>query len=169
MTIDPMKMKKFVDSFGPYPRPEPLASSIEVVSTFADPDALDEEDIEEISDDLRDDASEASELARKLDKGVGYMEISAPAGGFSCGTCKSFREGGACINPCVRAVVDGEKGCCNLFLPANAQILFPPQDEPRVLHGVDEEDEDEEDEDEEDEEKREEEIEEADEDDEEGE
>lgn len=77
------------------------------------------------------DASGEAQDARKMNPAVGYMELSEPAGAFSCGTCTfgtpSDEEGvGTCINELVRAQVSTTNGCCNLFVPAEAEVVFPP-------------------------------------------
>lgn len=90
------------------------------------PDGLDQGDMDDMEEALLNDASEESQMKRKLSPMVGYMEISEDAGGFSCGNCKYATPSGVCINAQVRAPVSAEYGCCNLFRPAKASITFPP-------------------------------------------
>lgn len=144
MTSDPKKLKAFADKHGGM---YAQSSVLPIVAQDSAPweDVIDESDDEEISEDLKDDMSEASQFKRKLD--AGYMELSVPAGGFSCGTCKFALEGGACVHPSVRAPVDSEYGCCNFFSPAEAsQQTFPPILKPSPLKDDEESDEDDEEE-----------------------
>ncbi len=67
------------------------------------------------------------ELKRLGDPRVNYMEISAVAGGFSCGTCEYLKPDG-CGNRLVLAPVSETHGCCNLFEPDEAEKLFPADD-----------------------------------------
>lgn len=103
----------------------PLYDMQAVATTPGLPDDLDESDVEEIREELQDDSSEGAQLCRKLSPEVGYMELSEPAG-FSCGACKWFEADGICLHASVRAPVDGEAGCCNLFQPSSATVVFPP-------------------------------------------
>lgn len=75
-----------------------------------------------------DETSEEAVIARKI--GVGYMEIVADAGGFSCGACRYAAPGpsdeeSVCVHIQVRAPVSGTHGCCNLFWPDAGGVTFP--------------------------------------------
>jgi len=90
-----------------------------------------------------DETSEEAIIVRKI--GVGYMEIDADAGGFSCGTCRYVAPGpsedeGSCMHIQVRAPVSATHGCCNLFWPDEGEVVFPvgaldPDGEPREPRG----------------------------------
>jgi len=113
MTIDANKLKLFLQM---PPMLEPVT-----------PPGLDESDIEEIKGELEDPASEASQATRKMGYGVRYMELTEPAGAFSCATCEYATPEEFCVHEMVRARVSGEYGCCNLFEPRDKGLLsFPP-------------------------------------------
>jgi len=57
---------------------------------------------------------------------AGYMEITELAGGFSCGRCRFAQPANAfCGNKAIQAPVSPTFGCCNLFLPREALVVFP--------------------------------------------
>ena len=120
--MDVAKLKAYLSS--PYP--------VDLIMP-PPPEGLDEDEREEIAEELKDDMSEASQLRRKLDYVVGYMETSDPAGAFACGTCKYLVGGVSCVNVCVQATVDAANGCCNLWQLSKSSgitMVFPPPDEP---------------------------------------
>lgn len=117
MAVDPKKLKAFMNAPIPMLAP-PL------------PPELSTEEAEEICEALEDDMSEESQTARKLNPYVSYMELSEPAGAFSCGACKYATAEGFCGHRDVRAYVSAENGCCSLFWPSEAQVVFPPEAKP---------------------------------------
>lgn len=61
---------------------------------------------------------------------VSYMEISDESMGFSCGNCRFANKSTVyCEHQAVMSPVSPHHGCCNLFKPAMASIVFP---EPEV-------------------------------------
>lgn len=115
--VDPKKLKAFMNAPIPMLAP-PL------------PPELSAEEAEEIREALEDDMSEESQTARKLDCHVAYMELGESAGAFSCGTCKFSTPEGFCGHRDVRAYVSAESGCCNMFWPAEIQVVFPSESMP---------------------------------------
>ena len=112
--MDEKKLRNYINRYGAYPVMQQQVST---------PEGLDPDDVEEISDELKDDASDASIFARKL--AAGYMELGEKAGAFSCGNCKYLREG-VCTQAIVRAPVSASNGCCDYFEPSNGDVVFPP-------------------------------------------
>lgn len=53
------------------------------------------------------------------------MEIDEASTGYSCRNCISLPAGKFCLKPQVAAPVSGVTGCCNLFFPKTATVLFP--------------------------------------------
>lgn len=115
MIVSPKKLKSFVQTYG--------ASVARPLEVF---EPMDDEEREEIEEALADETSEEAEFARKLQ--AGYMEMKQPAGAFACGQCQYFKEG-VCMQPMVRASVDGEHGSCNYFTAEPSEVVFPPNEE----------------------------------------
>jgi hypothetical protein len=123
MPLDAAKMKSYLSTTEPRPgRKLPVAqpaapkgkASIDVAAFKA---AL-------LCGDDVDDAA----VQRLASKEVGYVELAGMAGGFSCGTCRSYASG-ECQNEKVQACVSDEHGCCNLWWATEAdagEITFPP-------------------------------------------
>lgn len=86
---------------------------------------------EVIRDELDDELSETSQVVRKLNSMVNYVELSEDAGAFKCGNCRFVMTADSfCMKAEVRAHVDEEKGSCNFFKAApesGLQVVFPPQ------------------------------------------
>lgn len=70
--------------------------------------------------------ADESELSRLMCPRIGYMEISEDAGAFSCGACIFLdADNDRCRHVDVRTPVSPEYGCCSMYAPAHAKIVFP--------------------------------------------
>jgi hypothetical protein len=108
------------------------------LKAFIDKDQQDESDGQGDQGDQGDgdpddeqDTSEEAQNQRKMNPEVSYMELDQEAGAFACGECIHVHPGeedgeGSCIHKLVRAKVSTKNGSCDLYSPAEANIVFPP-------------------------------------------
>lgn len=74
----------------------------------------------------RGDALKNDQIDRLLAWEIGYMELTTPAGAFSCGQCLFAAENGFCNNTAVLAPISALAGCCSRFWPKLEAPKFPP-------------------------------------------
>ncbi len=121
MPLDAAKMKSYLSTTEPRP-----GRKLPVVSSPAKAPAKSKR---EVFPGMRDalifgeDVDDAA-IGRLLD--AGYMELIGKAGGFSCGTCRSYADG-ECKNEKVLASVSDDHGCCNFWWASDeGDVTFPP-------------------------------------------